>query len=159
MGGYWVTQGAQPGALWQPRRVGVGGRWEGGNMRAENHVVTRVWCVAAANTTVRSNGPTIRNKSISKKRMRVFADVFKVGIDLKSSWIWVGPTFNDGIVIRDRRVPIETARKQSLEWCSHKPADPRVVGSHQNLGRGREDSPLELPEALISEFWLPERWD
>ena len=30
MGSCYITQGAQPGALWQLRGVGWGGSWEGG---------------------------------------------------------------------------------------------------------------------------------
>ena len=35
-----MTQGAQPGALYQPRGVGWGRRWEGGS-REREHVDTR----------------------------------------------------------------------------------------------------------------------
>jgi len=31
MGIFYMTQGTQTGALWQSRRVGWGGRWEGGS--------------------------------------------------------------------------------------------------------------------------------
>ena len=36
MGSCFITQGVQPGALWQPREVGWGGRWEGGS-RGRRH--------------------------------------------------------------------------------------------------------------------------
>ena len=31
MGSCCIAQGAQPGVLWQPRGVGLGGGWEGGS--------------------------------------------------------------------------------------------------------------------------------
>ena len=34
----WMMQGAQPSALWQPRGVGWGGRWEGRVKRAGTHL-------------------------------------------------------------------------------------------------------------------------
>ena len=39
-----VTQGAQPCALWQPRRVGWGGRWEWG-LRGRGHMYTYGWFI------------------------------------------------------------------------------------------------------------------
>ena len=89
------------GTAW---RDGRGGRREGGDVRA-----------AEASTAGQSNRPAIKNKQISKKRSRAYADVIKVGTDLKSSWISGGPTLSDGVVIRDRRIPTETPRKQSPE--------------------------------------------
>lgn len=33
---------------------------------------------------------------------RVFADITKVGIDIRSSWISVGPKSSEGVLISDR---------------------------------------------------------
>ena len=42
MGSCYITQGTQPGALWQPRGVGCGGRWEGVS-RGRGHMYTYGW--------------------------------------------------------------------------------------------------------------------
>ena len=54
MGSCYITQPAQPGALWQPRGVGWGEKWEGysrrGNIRilmADSHC-----CMAKVSTTL-----------------------------------------------------------------------------------------------------------
>jgi len=43
-----ITQGIQSGALWQPRGVGLGGRWEGGNICIP--MADPRWCMAETNT-------------------------------------------------------------------------------------------------------------
>ena len=53
---YCITQETQTGALWQPREVGWGGRWEGG-LRGRGHMsiygcIGAHWCMAEANTTL-----------------------------------------------------------------------------------------------------------
>ena len=44
MGSCCITQGTQPGALWQPRGVGWSGRGEGGS-RGREHIYTYLWLI------------------------------------------------------------------------------------------------------------------
>ena len=57
-----LTEGAQPGALWQARGVGWGGRevQEGGNVCMP--VADSRWCMAETNTALYSHYPPIKNK-------------------------------------------------------------------------------------------------
>ena len=63
-----MTQGAQTSALWQRRRLGWGGRWEGGSGgRGSMDSYDSCCCVAESNTILLSNYPPIKNKYIFKK--------------------------------------------------------------------------------------------
>ena len=58
-----VTQGTQPRALWQPRGVGWGGRWEGGR-RGRGHMYTDGWFMltyARNHTILYSNSTPMKN--------------------------------------------------------------------------------------------------
>ena len=69
-----MTQGTQTGALWQSRRVGWGGRWEGGSGGRDMGVPMAdfYWCLTENNKTLWSNCPSIKkiNKVAKKKKER-----------------------------------------------------------------------------------------
>ena len=67
----WVTQGAQPGPLRQPRGAEWGAGWEGGSRGRETWIPTAdsCWGMAETNTTLQSNYlPIKRNKLKGKKK-------------------------------------------------------------------------------------------
>ena len=59
-----MTQGTQTGALWQPRGLGWGERWEGGSIRRGHMwlMTDSCWCMAETNTTLKINYPPIKNE-------------------------------------------------------------------------------------------------
>ena len=52
MGIWWLMQGAQPGALQQPRGMGWCGEWEGGSGEGDTYILTADthFCMAETNT-------------------------------------------------------------------------------------------------------------
>lgn len=68
----------------------------------------------------------------------------------------MGPALSGGVVIRQKS-PDTDAQEAESGVRQPQTSGPSAVGGHQDPGRGGKHSPPGLPEALISDFWLPER--
>ena len=65
----------KPSALWQPKRLGWGGRWEGGSRRLGHIYISMddsCWCMAETFTILQNNYHPIKNKWLEKSTKQLF---------------------------------------------------------------------------------------
>lgn len=81
---------------------------------------------------------------------RVFVDIIKVRIEIRTYWVRVGPNFNESVFMRQKRTHRDTQRRlyedRSRDWrCIYKPRD---TTSHQKLEEARKVSPGTLGRSM-----------
>jgi hypothetical protein len=78
-------------------------------------------------------------------RSRVFTEIIKVKIKMRSEWIRVCPKLNDSILKREKG---QTQKKPMWKW--HQRLESKDTWIHQKLEEARKNLPLEPLEGAQS---------